>query len=344
MFSTQVQQISRREFLKLSALGMLGALMPAPGLKQDGEHPRFGRVMDEVILSYKEPSYNSEHGQAYAKDSLIPVHGVVVGDTFPPYNQAWFEIDEGYIHTSQLQPVDILFNPTKETLNSWGELTEVTVPFTDAFKEPKQSSQIVYRYYYSSTHWIDEVHYDSLGQAWYRVMDDLYEGTYSFVLAKHLRVITKEELEPISGHVPIEEKHIEVRMADQLVIATESGLPVFIAQASTGDYFTNKNWQTPLGGYLTFYKRPSRHMAAGNLAVGDYDLPGVPWACYLTKYGIAIHGTYWHNDFGHPRSHGCVNLAPEAAKWIYRWTLPTVPVNYQLKYRSGYGTRVDIIG
>lgn len=40
--------------------------------------------------------------------------------------------------------------------------------------------------------------------------------------------------------------------------------------------------------------------------------------------GAAIHSTYWHNDFGRPRSHGCLNCPPEAASWLFRWTMPHV--------------------
>jgi lipoprotein-anchoring transpeptidase ErfK/SrfK len=82
-------------------------------------------------------------------------------------------------------------------------------------------------------------------------------------------------------------------------------------------------------------------MAAGDLAASGFDLPGVPWVLYITKSGISFHGTYWHNDFGRPRSHGCINLTPQAAKWLYRWTLPTVAPGKELAY--GYvGTRVEI--
>ena len=83
-------------------------------------------------------------------------------------------------------------------------------------------------------------------------------------------------------------------------------------------------------------------MAAGNLAYNGYDLPGVPWIVYCTESGISLHGTYWHNNYGHPRSHGCVNLTPRAAKWLYRWTVPVVPPNSQDVYVD-YGTAVDVI-
>ena len=82
-------------------------------------------------------------------------------------------------------------------------------------------------------------------------------------------------------------------------------------------------------------------MAAGDIASNGFDLPGVPWVLYITKSGISFHGTYWHNDYGRPRSHGCINLTPQAAKWLYRWTLPSVEPGKQFAYEY-FGTKVLI--
>jgi lipoprotein-anchoring transpeptidase ErfK/SrfK len=67
----------------------------------------------------------------------------------------------------------------------------------------------------------------------------------------------------------------------------------------------------------------------------------VPWVLYITKSGISFHGTYWHNDYGHPRSHGCINLTPQASKWLYRWTMPAVKPGKQFAYEE-FGTAVHI--
>jgi hypothetical protein len=70
-----------------------------------------------------------------------------------------------------------------------------------------------------------------------------------------------------------------------------------------------------------------RHMAGDDMAADDFfDLPGVPWVSYFHWWGVSIHGTYWHNDYGRPRSHGCVNLRPEDAKWVFRWTTPRASI------------------
>ena len=82
-------------------------------------------------------------------------------------------------------------------------------------------------------------------------------------------------------------------------------------------------------------------MATGDIASNGFDLPGVPWVLYITESGISFHGTYWHNDYGRPRSHGCINLTPQAAKWLYRWTTPTVAPDKYLAY-GHVGTRLEI--
>jgi len=69
-------------------------------------------------------------------------------------------------------------------------------------------------------------------------------------------------------------------------------------------------------------KMPSRHMVGGENNNDRYDLPGVPWCTFFTSKGAAIHGAYWHNDYGRRRSHGCVNVTIDAARWIYCWANP----------------------
>jgi lipoprotein-anchoring transpeptidase ErfK/SrfK len=156
-----------------------------------------------------------------------------------------------------------------------------------------------------------------------------------------MRLIPAEELTPLSPAVPPGSKKLEVNLREQILVAYEMDEPVYMARVATGARFSTGNYSTPPGWHMTFHKRPSRHMARGNLAANGYDLPGVPWNSYITESGIAIHGTYWHNNFGRPRSHGCINLTPKAAKWVYRWTMPVVPPDQQSAYEN-YGTLVEI--
>ena len=78
---------------------------------------------------------------------------------------------------------------------------------------------------------------------------------------------------------------------------------------------------TPRGVFSVYKKTPTRYMQGPLPDISDqyYDLPGVPWNLYFTKQGAVIHGAYWHNSFGTPWSHGCVNLPPEKARELYLW-------------------------
>ncbi|MBI5621270.1 L,D-transpeptidase family protein [Candidatus Falkowbacteria bacterium] len=78
--------------------------------------------------------------------------------------------------------------------------------------------------------------------------------------------------------------------------------------------------KTPLGDFSIWRKRPDVHMTGPG-----YDLPHVPWvSSFLGPY--TIHGTYWHNNFGQPMSHGCINMYTPDAKWIYDWAGIGTPV------------------
>jgi lipoprotein-anchoring transpeptidase ErfK/SrfK len=85
---------------------------------------------------------------------------------------------------------------------------------------------------------------------------------------------------------------------------------------------------TPFGTFSIYKKTPSRYMQGPIPGVSDqvYDLPGVPWNLYFTVDGAVIHGAYWHNHFGEPWSHGCVNLSPQNAKKLYDWADVGIPV------------------
>jgi hypothetical protein len=65
----------------------------------------------------------------------------------------------------------------------------------------------------------------------------------------------------------------------------------------------------------------------------QWDVADVPWAMKFRK-GFAVHGAYWHDNFGKRRSHGCVNLSPKDARWVYDWTQPVVPAGWTLLEES----------
>lgn len=338
--------LSRRDFLKLTGLGLLSLFLPnatktdaASGLLPDQE----GRVASKNIQVYAAPSFDAEVVAKYWLDILLPITALEVSNDLEAHNRIWYQIgDEGYAYSGSIQPVLTRLNKPAYTHPENGSLAEVSVPYTDARREPADDAKLAYRLYYETTHWIvktivnEETH-----KVWYLLRDDKWKDEQYYVLASHLRLIPPEELAPISPDVPNYLKRIDVRLREQLVIAYENNRPVYAARAATGARFIGGKYYTPAGSYLTYYKRPSRHMATDNLASSGYDLPGVPWVSYITKSGISFHGTYWHNDFGAPRSHGCINLSPQSAKWLYRWTNPTVSPEEEFIH-TYTGTHVEI--
>jgi lipoprotein-anchoring transpeptidase ErfK/SrfK len=92
------------------------------------------------------------------------------------------------------------------------------------------------------------------------------------------------------------------------------------------------------GTFLIHAKHVSATMD-GDEATDSYDLRDVPYIQYFFE-GYALHGAFWHDDFGKPRSHGCVNLAPADAAWLFEWTDPVVPPEWHGAVNAEGGTLV----
>ncbi|OGO10015.1 MAG: hypothetical protein A2Z66_10850 [Chloroflexi bacterium RBG_13_66_10] len=334
-------RLSRRGFLQSAALGLAGLAMPGP-LGRGTSFPTYqlGRVAESSVDIHREPFFSSEKAGIFYRDDVFPVYAAVIGDPLPEHNRVWYEVAGlGFVHSSPVQPVRDERNTPAETIPEEGLLGEVTVPFVDVRRMATEQSFRSYRYYYKAAFWIRGVVRESEGHSWYRVWDDLRQVDY-FAPADSFRLVPPEELAPLSPEVPPEEKRVEVDLAHQWMKCYEGAELVFTSKISSGWRYASGYYLTPVGDFQTYHKRHSRHMAGGNLATG-YDLPGVPWVAYINNQGISFHGTYWHNDFGRPRSHGCINMAPEAAMWFHRWSQPAVPAETQ-EIRVDYGTRVRI--
>ncbi len=115
-------------------------------------------------------------------------------------------------------------------------------------------------------------------------------------------------------------KQVVVDLSEQRVYAFEDGGLVFTAIVSTGLPGT----PTVLGDYKVYHRLESQTMSGPG-----YYLPGVQWVQYFYS-GYALHGTYWHENFGQPMSHGCVNLRNEDALWLFQWATIGTPVHVQV--------------
>ncbi len=339
-----MKYLTRRDFLKLSGLGL--ASLMAPPLIFDPIDPfetQQGRVTIRTVWVHETPSTQSTKVKLLQRDAVFNLTNTAISDDTDSHNRIWYRVNEdGYVYSGNIQPVRTLLNPPYSSdIPKEGLLAEVSVPFTDAFTEPTIDSKVGYRIYYETTHWVKAMVAGTTdGQPWYQIIDDKWDERY-YVRAEHLRIMTPEELAPISPDVPSKEKKIIVKLDQQLVLAYEADALVFSASVATGGRLRSGTYTTPQGNFLTYYKRPSRHMAAGDIAASGFDLPGVPWVQYITKSGISFHGTFWHNDFGRPRSHGCINMTSAAAKWLYLWSTPNVPLTKEFVH-GAVGTKVEI--
>jgi hypothetical protein len=336
---------TRRDFLKLSAAGALGLFLAESGLDRvlaaEAESANYGRILKNGLDLYESPSFLSEVHTAYGKDQVVSISEVVVGqDNGNPYNSSWYRIgDEGYTYSGWLQPVETDYQKPVFQIREVGQLGEITVPFSISRLYPDAHAKNSYRLYYQSTHWIKKTIVNRAQKSiWYEIYDFYLRKSF-YVPAYEMRIIPDEEIVPLSPDVPEALKSIHVDLATQTVTAFEDDSPVLVARCATGAGGAN----TPLGDYLTYHKGPSIHMTnLGDVDFGAYDLPGVPWVSFFTSTGIAFHGTYWHNDYGRPRSNGCVNLRSEDSKFIYRWTRPVVPPETEYLHLPGQGTVVRV--
>ena len=136
---------------------------------------------------------------------------------------------------------------------------------------------------------------------------------------------------------------IDVSILKQTLVAYEGTKPVYTTLVSTGaDGLGDpkKTHSTIQGAFLIHTKHLSVTMDDDRIG-DEFDFRDVPFVQYFTE-GFAFHAAYWHDEFGTPRSHGCVNLAPIDAAWLFNWTLPEVPPEWHGALSLKKGTLVFI--
>jgi hypothetical protein len=344
-----MKPLSRREFLKLGGLS-LGSLAFTPTLGNyfDFDDSDLVRVATKSVSIYSRATDKSSIVSTWFRDELLRVYEEVTADE-PKLNPVWYRVWGGYVHRSHLQRVKVIYNSTLPAIaEDRMRLVEVTVPFTQPWRTSKAYGwqQLGFRLYYGSVHWAQAVEDGPSGEKWYRIYDDLTGFPYH-VNPLHVRPFSDEELAPISPNLELQEKKIEVNLTTQVLTAFEKGTQVLKTSISSGipngpRGANGISTKTPQGEFRILDKMPAKHMGNGNLFADadDYELPGVPWTSFFTTQGHAFHGTYWHQNFGTPMSHGCINMKTEDARWLFLWALPKHELGKS--FNRGYGTQVLI--
>ena len=343
--------VSRRDFLKLAGMG-LGAMafdpferfaLSQPPKLQFPTGERLGRV--SVFPNFYSTEIKAKPQEYAAAVRSIPEDGVVewlrevIGTThFGGISKTWVETPEGYIYAPFLQPIRNLPNTAMAAMpeGKAGFWAEVTIPYVDLFIDnpPIRSPSFRYaaetgqmpRLYYSQVVWIDQVRTDETGRVLYRWNEDFGHGYgYGDIFwadGTALRPLTAEEVAPLSPDIDPALKTIVVDVFYQTLSCYEGNNEVYFCKVSTG---VGGELATPTGTMYAWRKMYSINMAASSTEDrSGYDTSAVSWPTFINADGIAIHAAFWHNYFGTPRSHGCINLRPDDAKWVFRWTTPYV--------------------
>ena len=147
------------------------------------------------------------------------------------------------------------------------------------------------------------------GARWYRI------GIDRWVIGQWVAVATAK---PRPASIRPNERWVGVNLSQQTFVAYAGDTPVYAGMVATGLPAT----PTVQGVFRTWQRLPSGRMSGGSAATGGYYyLEEVTWTCYFYS-GYALHTAYWHDAFGRPRSHGCVNMTPYDAWWVYQWSAP----------------------
>jgi lipoprotein-anchoring transpeptidase ErfK/SrfK len=140
------------------------------------------------------------------------------------------------------------------------------------------------------------------------------------------------------------EKHIYVDLSTQTLTAYQGDTVFMQVPVSSGKWFP-----TPTGDFTIWEKIRATKMSGGQGA-DYYYLPNVPFVMFFSGSGVSagrgfsLHGTYWHNNFGHPMSHGCVNMRTVDAEKLYYWVNPAASGNVTLSTADNPGTKITIYG
>jgi hypothetical protein len=336
-------KFNRRDFLKYSAL-MAGCLtIPHKGLSliepvsPYPEGARLGRICQGDIGApteiKAEPDIAAPTIGMIMRDEVVQIKQEVIAKNLDllRFRQRWSETEQGYIYSDYIHPVKYILNQPLSELplddkGMPGMWVQISVPVAGfEITQYPAASWWIREYaepklYYGQNYWAFDIRQKDgrtqylLTQKYGALPDKFWTD------AAFCRPISPEELTPISPEVT--NKKMVIRLNHQNLSCYEDGREVFYTEISGGLKRADGTWRTPLGQHLIWRKMVSLHMSAGGMS--SFDAPGVSWTTLFDSDGAAIHYAYWHNSFGSPYSHGCINCTLEDSHWLWRWTNPAV--------------------
>ena len=220
--------------------------------------------------------------------------------------QTWYEINPG-----EYVPADALWFYSPSTFQGVALASQPDRPFAWALQTIQPRSEPAgavnpaapaYGRYRLVQIFASEVIH---GQTWYLI------GPHQWVEGSFLAVVTPS-MAPAG--VPAGGAWVDVNLFEQTLAAYEGDRMVYATLISSG----LDAWSTPPGLFSVWHRTELGKMSGSEGYSDYYFLEDVPYSLFFNR-SFALHTAYWHNDFGYPRSHGCVNLAPADARWLYEW-------------------------
>ncbi len=188
----------------------------------------------------------------------------------------------------------------------------------------------------------------------FRIAGEREIGGKSYLVSDDGRYFRADKVARIDSREPPrkvgeEEKWIDVDLSSQSLVAYLGARPVYATLISSGRVDLSarppKNFPTPTGSFRIERKHLTHTMDGDTAFDGPYSVEDVPYVMYF-QLAYALHAAFWHNAFGRPRSHGCINMAPLDARWLFNWISPELPPGWHVSYpvEGTKGTRLYIRG
>jgi lipoprotein-anchoring transpeptidase ErfK/SrfK len=287
---------------------------------------------DLVHADEEAPDQDFEAGFAVAITEERVAHGERWGRT---RNGEWIALRElGEAHPASFKGEDVSASGSLDF--AW-----VSPDRANVYAAPTASKVVGSRVHFEVVPWREEQ--AAPGGAMVRVSDDGAPAAWM-----RARDLLRPKLAPPPediGGAATQERWIDIELASQTLVAYEGARPVYATLVSTGRGPVGSESATPPGVHRIWVKLRSTNM--GNLQNEDaeehYSIEDVPYVQFFDK-AVALHGAFWHRSFGHVHSHGCVNLAPADAAWLFGFTSPHVPAAWSaaLPVRIEPGTTVRV--
>lgn len=279
---------------------------------------RLALQYDKEPIDYMQPHRN----YAFVAMHKLPRHGKVLED---PEEQFIPAKDMKLETPSEFSGRVLAFQPvTAGRLAAWAVSHETLLR-----AQPKMKLEPVGQLeYHTAIEVLPEVKRGG-GGVWLTVPDGLGPGVPAYVESTKVR---RWEAGPELAGIGEDELWLDIDVGQQILAVMRGSEPIFLTLVSSGTG-AKPNTSTPRGTY-----RIRNKVALGAMRnrpedaeESPYHVEAVPWVMYFDGR-FALHGAYWHNGFGHRKSHGCVNLAPKDAKYVYGLVSPDVPPGWISSY------------